>query len=368
MNEFQTGLLAIGTLVVLVVIAFNKWQEQRYRRQSVASIKPQSVDVLLEPLADVPDSTAESETAREHDALDAKKALVSGVFDTATSSALSRGIPNQPASTPASNPASIPIDLLVGIDSVSGVSLSDLHAGMLENGVARRIDMWTLIEGSREKLREDGRYQQVNLSLQLVNRQGAVSVLDLKQFAAWVGAVAHRCGATYAPLDLATARQAAIKLDQFCGEVDILIAIHVVAGSNPFPGTRIRAISEAAGLIIEADGIFRKRDDEGRELFRLANEGETLFQAELMRELVTNSVILEFDVARSPGGIHSFGKFRQFAGHLASGMGGKIVDDNRAPLSSAGFDAIARELTGVYQSMAACGIAPGNPESLRLFS
>ena len=67
MNEFQTGLLAIGTLVVLVVIAFNKWQERRYRRQSVASIKPQSVDVLLEPLADVPDSTAESETAREHD-------------------------------------------------------------------------------------------------------------------------------------------------------------------------------------------------------------------------------------------------------------------------------------------------------------
>ena len=361
MSEFQSGLLGIGILVVLVVIAFNQWQERRYRRQSEGSLKPQPVDVLLAPFTVAPDNTAEPETMPE---LEAAKAGPGETTDPTTGPAMPRGIQNHPASTLASTP----IDLVVSIESVSGISISDLQSGISEDGIVRRIGMRTLIEGNWEKLREGGRYQQVNLGLQLVNRQGAVTARDLEQFAAWVGEVARRCGATHAPLDLATARQSAIRLDEFCGEVDILIAVHVVAGTSPFPGTRIRAIAEAAGLSIEADGVLRKRDEEGRELYRLANEGESLFRAELMRELVTNSVVLEFDVARSPGGIHSFGKFRQFAGHLASGMGGKVVDDNRAPLSGAGFDAIARELTGIYQAMAARGIAPGNPESLRLFS
>ena len=361
MSEFQSGLLGIGIVVVLIVLAFNKWQEHRYRSQSEASLKPQAVDALLTPSSAASYSAVETEIPREQDAVNAE---VSELTDPGTSAALSRGIQNQSAS----KLALTPIDLVVSIDSDYGLTLSDLHSGMQADGLARRVATRTLIDGNWENLREEGRYRQVNLSLQLVNRQGAVSAQDLEQFAAWVGEVAGRCGATHAPFDLATARQTAIRLDEFCGEVDILIAVHVVAGNSPFPGTRIRAIAEAAGLAIEVDGVFRKRDEEGREIFRLANEGESLFRTELMRELVTNSVILEFDVARSPGGIHSFGKFRQFAAHLASGMGGKVVDDNRAALSGEGFDAIARELTGVYQSMAEQGIVPGSPESLRLFS
>ena len=31
MNELQIGLLAIGAIVVVAVLAYNKWQERRYR-------------------------------------------------------------------------------------------------------------------------------------------------------------------------------------------------------------------------------------------------------------------------------------------------------------------------------------------------
>ena len=87
-----------------------------------------------------------------------------------------------------------------------------------------------------------------------------------------------------------------------------------------------------------------------------------------MREFETSSLILEFDVARCPGGNHSFSRFRQFAEHLATGLGGRVVDDNRAPLDGTGFDAIAKELVAIYQAMAIRGILPGSPDSLRLFS
>lgn len=356
MSEFQLGLLGIGVVVVLAVIAFNKWQEVRYRRQSEAALNPKSADVLMEP------DMAGSLPAGEDD-LPREPTLTEPAGEVRPATP----VPPPARARPAPTFSTTAIDLVVGLESESGLALQDFNAGSLDEGVTRRIGLETLVEGKWEALREDARYPAVKVHLQLVNRKGPVSEQDLQQFAGWIGELASRTGATHAPLDLAAARQNAIALDGFCGEVDILIAVHVIAAANPFPRTRIRALSEAAGLVIE-NGIFRKRDDEGRELFRLANEGGALFQADTMRELATPSVVLEFDVARSPGGNHAFMKFRQFAEHLASGLSGKLVDDNRKPLGAAGFDAISRELSGVYQSMAARGISPGSPESLRLFS
>ena len=361
MSEFQLGLLIIGVVVVIAVVAFNKWQEIRYRRQSEAALQPQSVDALLEPSGADQDGAAPPVIPPERQTTGS---------DGGERSEPSFGpSPSKVAQTaPASQTVRAPIDLVITVGSEAGISLSDFRAEPLDEGMTRRIGVEALIEGSWEKLREDMRYPQVNIRLQLVNRTGPVSSADLDQFGQWIGEFTGRTGATHEPVDLAAARHAAVELDRFCGEADILIAVHVVAGANQFPGTRIRAIAEAAGLAIEPNGIFRKRDDEGRELFRLANEGGDLFQAETMRELVTKSVVLEFDVARAPGGNHAFNKFRQFAEHLASGLGGKVVDDNRAPLGAAGFDAIGKELAGVYQAMTARGIAPGSPESQRLFS
>ena len=361
MSDFQLGLLGIGVVVVLVVIAFNKWQEIRYRRQSEASLQPQSVDALLEPSGVRPDVGESPEIPAEPKGTGSDGGARS---EPSFGPAPAKGVDIPPASRTVRSP----IDLVVTVASDAGILLSDFRAEPLDEGMTRRIGVDALIEGNWEKLREDMRYPQVNIRLQLVNRAGPVSSADLDQFGKWIGEFTDRTGATHEPVDLAAARQAAVELDRFCGEADILIAVHVVAGANPFPGTRIRSIAEAAGLVIEPTGIFRKRDDEGRELFRLANEGGALFQAETMRELVTKSVVLEFDVARSPGGSHGFNKFRQFAEHLASGLGGKVVDDNRSPLGAAGFDAIAKELAGVYQAMTARGFAPGSPESLRLFS
>jgi FtsZ-interacting cell division protein ZipA len=362
MSEFQLGLLGIGIVVVLVVLAFNMWQERRYRRQSEAALRPHAVDALLEPsMAGQAKRMDEAELPRipEPAEVDADQTT-----EASPSSPVSRLNQVQSESSILSNA----IDLVVDVEFASETSLSELDIQLQEDRLIRRIRMEALSDGKWEQLRENARYKRIGFGLQLVNRQGPVSVQDLEHFAAWIGDFAGRCNATYNPLDLVSARNAALAIDQFCNEVDILIAVHVVAGSVAFPGTRIRAIAESAGLTIEADGIFRKRDDEGRELYRLTNEGGALFQPELMRELATHSVILEFDVARSPGGNHSFNRFRQFAEHLASGLGGKVVDDNRAPLSGPGFDAIAKELSSVYQTMAARGIAPGSPESLRLFS
>ena len=55
-------------------------------------------------------------------------------------------------------------------------------------------------------------------------------------------------------LDVAEAHAMAAQLDRFCAEVDIAIGINVVTrDGNPFSGTKIRALAEAAGLKLEPD-------------------------------------------------------------------------------------------------------------------
>ena len=54
MNELQIGLLAIGAIVVVAVLAYNKWQERRYRREAERGMQSGHDDVLM--AGEVPDS------------------------------------------------------------------------------------------------------------------------------------------------------------------------------------------------------------------------------------------------------------------------------------------------------------------------
>jgi ZipA-like protein with FtsZ-binding domain len=53
---------------------------------------------------------------------------------------------------------------------------------------------------------------------------------------------------------------------------------------------------------------------------------------------------------------------------FAASLGGQIVDDNRKPLTEAGFASIRRSLEAVYQDMEAHGVPAGSPLARRLFA
>ena len=313
MSEFQLGLLGIGIAVVIAVIVFNKWQEIRYRRQSEMSFQSDRADVLVDPAIATENSAYEQHLARDGDAIFAERPASGPV------SSFEKDLQVSPAQEEKSS-ISAAIHLIAEISGANDLSIRDLDMAALPDRIASRIFIEGLLEGVWVSPMENMRYPRLNVALQLVSRQGPVSMPDLEVFAAWVNEVAARSGATVADMDLDAAHRSAIALEKFCEGVDIQIAVHVVSGSTVFPGTRIRAIAESAALVLESDGKFRRRDDDGRELFRLSNEAGEPFLAEKMRELSTPSVILEYDVARSPGGNHAFAKFRQFSEHLASGL------------------------------------------------
>jgi FtsZ-interacting cell division protein ZipA len=363
MSELQTGLFAIGALVVVAVLAYNAWQERRYRRETERGLKSGHDDILMAGSqahsAPVGANVAIADAGTIGDTARIEPTLVQV-------GEVSRDTANSPILDEA-------LDFVVAMEAsedVEGTALIDASVRTL-SGFAKpvRIEGYEVLEARWEPLRHGARYSLMRAGLQLVDRRGAVAAEELTRFGAAAQQAAAAAGAVASVPDREEPLKVAEQLDRFCSEMDILIAVGVasVPGAG-FAGTKLRALAESAGLALEEDGRFRRRDDTGRVLYELASMEAIPFSAEGMRALSTIGITLEFDVPRAPGGIRTFEQFRDLARHLAQGLGGQLVDDNRKPLSAAAFDQIQTKVEAVHRAMDARGIAAGSPAALRLFS
>ena len=101
--------------------------------------------------------------------------------------------------------------------------------------------------------------------------------------------------------DLPARQQAldnAAKLDGFCASVDIQIGINVVAQAQAFAGTKLRALAEAAGMVIDGDGRFVRCDEDGNVLYVLLNLEAVGFSVDAMKTMSTHGVTFLLDVPR----------------------------------------------------------------------
>jgi FtsZ-interacting cell division protein ZipA len=328
MSELQIGLLVIGGLVVAGVLAYNRIQERGVRKQAERAFGASHADVLLDAPAPGREEPAEPvrPTAR----------------------------PLPPAQTAQPDPA---IDYIVEFSSEQSAAQSAVQ------------EQWPAIERRHARRAllgagADGRSWRAGL--QLVSRDGAVGEADLIEFRSAVETLAASIGATVSAPEMRAAVEAARALDAFCADADIQVVIHVQGG--PFPGTRIRAAAEAAGLALEADGRFALRNDAEALIYTLGVRDGAPFTANGIRDAMPDALTLALDVARTPDTRHSFESMARLAHQLAAVLGGSIVDDNGNILDDLAVAAIAQQLDAVSAQLAARGIAPGSAAALRLFS
>jgi FtsZ-interacting cell division protein ZipA len=74
------------------------------------------------------------------------------------------------------------------------------------------------------------------------------------------------------------------------------------------------------------------------------------------------------DVPRAPETQRSFESMARLSLHLASVLGGAVVDDNGNALDERALGAIAAQLEAVRSRLEAAGFAPGSPAARRLFA
>jgi FtsZ-interacting cell division protein ZipA len=343
MSELQIGLLAIGALVVVGVVAYNRVQERGAKREAEQAIRSGHADVLMDGAAAVAARDAGRDAARET-AQDVPPRL------------------SERAEAPLAAAQPDPkVDYIVELAFEQPALQPAAQTAIKEqwSAIERRHARRALLAGS-----DDGRSWRAGL--QLVSRDGAVGEADLIEFRSAVETMAAAIGATVSAPEMRVAVEAARALDDFCAETDIQVVVHVQGG--PFPGTKIRAAAEASGLAFEADGKFALRNDEQRVLYTLGARDGTAFSAATMREAAPGALTLALDLARTPDTRRSFESMTRLAHQLASVLGGSMVDDNGNRLDDRAIAAIALQLDAVRERLELHGVPPGSPTALRLFS
>jgi FtsZ-interacting cell division protein ZipA len=357
MSDLQVSLLIIGAVVIGGVTAFNWFQQWRLRRRLEHAFSDKHEDVLLR------ERPAREASMRVEPQLDVSSSGHPGA-DTAAALAEAREAVAPPANAASAavvdNLPAVPhfdpdVDYIASIDAVEPISVAGFNPDVAGWEEAGRLS--------------GGRYAHLRLAVQLVSRKGIIDAAALSSVCDAVRACAARfSAAAYCP-DVEAALAAARELDAYCAEVDVAIGVNVVPahGSN-FAGTRIRALAESAGFKLEPDGVFHYRDEARQSLFTLDNHEPAPFLPEQIKHLSTGGVTLLLDVPRVADGNAALELMLRTGAHLAEGLGGTLVDDNRVALSDSSVRAIQQQLRSIHSRMEARGMAPGSERALRLFS
>jgi hypothetical protein len=366
MSDLQLGLLGIGVLVVAGVYAYNKWQESKLEKKT----RPAPERGAAAPAGDAAQSDDVRTASRAAPPPRRKEAAATQdrVEHVAGGSAVDPALRSAPPTILVEG-----VDYAIGIETAEPVTGAQVRAAMESHlqglahpvhwdGLDLDLDAWT---GGSDR----GRYELVRMGLQLCNRGGPATTAEIATFAAAVEEIAASLGGVAEGPDAKRAAADAAALDQFCADVDVQIGFNLMKrDGGTFPGTKIRTLAEAAGCSLDADGVYRRRDEEGAELFALTNLDGGRFRADGMRELASRGLAVTLDVPRSPGGPNAFRRFLDFARQIAQTLDGVLVDDNRRPLSDVAFAQIGSQLEGVHRTMAERGVTPGGRLALRLFS
>ena len=422
MSELHWGLAGLSVIVVGGVYAYNSWQEYRHRKVAESVLRPEHDDVLLKVQAVRP-SVDEAAVERLEpvfaeegpDLLGAKEPdlelpeespvyvepavqpevevapQVAAEPEQAVPVAVVADVP-EPVVAPVAKvePVAVkeeivvpgvPVELLdprieyiVAMEMIEAVPVRQILASQRETllKVNKPVHWIGFNETTREWVplrgEEELSVRRLRIGLQLVNRLGPLASADLVGFTAAMQALADDLTAV-ADMPAEPVLDQAAAIDRFCADVDLEIGLNLVSRGIAFPGTKIRALAEAAGMVLGVGGMFTRYDDDGQPQFSLQNYENTPLTADGLRNLSTHGLTFLLDVPCVDHGERVFQQMTELAKRFADTLQGALVDDNRQPLGEAQLEHIRREFIGKPQAvMRQYGIAAGSAQSRRLFS
>lgn len=397
MSDLQLSLIIIGVIVIAGVAIFNWIQQQRYRRKVQATFDHKHDDVLLdeygsedtfqriEPRFNKSAPEVSSDTFAQIDAFTQMDTPVSEVKKMQPIPPISAAINTSSVNTSPSPSASTSSPLL-DFDNNTNYIVNVRAESVIANTyiaklLQRKFDFGKPViwlgqqdsnapweEITNESNVESDGYNHLKGCLQLADRAGPISEVNLSKFRDLVLEFASQVHAAAECPDIVAAHEKAVRLDKFCADVDVMIGINIISkDEGAFVGTKVRALAEASGFRLEPEGVFKYRDDNNNTLFTLSNYESSPFLPENMKSLTTHGVTFLLDVPRVAHGERVFDQMTHLAKIFSNTLGGIMVDDNRVPLSDSGIQRSKQQLIEIQASMKKNHINAGGPSALRLF-
>jgi hypothetical protein len=339
MSELQLGLLIVGGLAVVGVIAYNRVQERRVRRKAEQAFGSRHADILL----------AEDAPRREP-----SFGAAPPVRAEATTGQAEEDLPH--------DRLDYVIELLAERPVPTAVALAGWKP--LERRFGRRALLaWQETDGRWRRAGQGavGGHARWRAALQLVSRSGVTGEAELVEFRSEIETLAARAGAVVSAPEMREALEQARALDRDCADADIQVAFHVVgADGTVFAPDSVQRALEANGVAAEAPGQWMRYDAEGRALFAVL--------AEHAPDGACARLTITMDVPRTPELRRSYEAMVLATRGLASTLGGSVQDDNGRVLDEHALSAIGAQLEAVRQDLERRGFPPGGALALRLFS
>ena len=406
MTDLQIGLIGLGGVAVVGVLAYNKWQEHKHRKLAEQLLNARQADILLDEAAPGGEggervSRAASAAAGVGDASPQAAGVAARAGQDRVEPRLrAAGEPSaeehgrESAEEPVGASVAVvaPGERAVGvagaplcvlspaIDYIAALEVSEPTPGdqivEARRGVLARLGKPLHWIGFNEQAQawepivEEGEaaYRHIRVGLQLVDRKGPLRDSDLSVFQVTIQDLASELmGAAELPQREPALRMAA-QLDEFCAGVDIQIGINVISQGQVFPGTKLRSLAESAGMALDGAGRFARCDEEGRLLYALLNQETQGFAAESLRSLATHGITFLLDVPRVANGDRVLSQMVEQARRFADALHGALVDDNRRSLSEAAIEPIRRQVLQYQLAMAHRHLPAGGALAQRLFS
>ncbi|HAF56447.1 MAG TPA: ZipA [Thauera sp.] len=357
-SELQIALVGAGIAAVVLIVGYNKWQERKHRRDAERAFRSEHRDVLLEPRGD-----AENVERREP---------AMGVAEESarrfSEAPLKRAAPDLPRMLDDRADCVIRLEAIEPLDVgavwlMQAEQLAGLSKPVRWFGFNDTDNVWLPLGPD-----STGACHWFCAALQLVNRQGSIGETDFMRFTGGVQRVADAVMALPPGLPLrAETLKRATELDRFCADVDVQIGVNVVARDGQFDGRDIQRVAEKLGLRLAPDGIFHAVEGESS-LFTLANLEAGAFAPDRLTGMVTRGLTLVIDVPRVARGGAAFDRMMRTANELAAGLGGDVVDDNRAPFGAEAAAIIRAQIEQFQARMDEVGMPAGGPLAQRLFA
>ncbi len=393
MTELQASLMAIGGVIVVGVISYNKWQEWRAKKSVEQAFSPLQDDVLMgggpaerqEPVL-TPFEGPDAVVAHAHDELVHRDVDGQGDDEPAHGNESQDHLPQREhvghdgrdgigsAAAPASRSAFIeahakPSLLDDAIDCIIPLALDTPLRGekvsaafqplhIVGNKPVRVIGENEA--GHWEAVAVGGIYSALKVGVQLATRTNALTELEFSELASHLNQLSDEIGASPELPDMADTIARARALHQQVHEFDAQLSINVRASGAPWAIATIKPALQRQGMELRPDGRLVMPDGEGGILFSVLTNAEP--------DETSRLITLLLPVARVAPAFGAFKAMSAFAKSLATRLSGVVVDDEGQNLSDAALAAIAAQVDAFYQQMAQAGIPAGSVRAQRLFA
>lgn len=341
MSDLKIALVALGTILILLVLLFNWWQDRRVRN----TMKDKLPEAPADPLMSQLDTARREPTVRIAETLAQPKsepAVLAEDIDATTEAVIDVQFPK----------------------AVAGDELMDLLRAYLRVET-KPVRLFALSSQGEHHAypHEEETYVSMQLAVLLANRKGPISEIDWSRL--WMAAqnLAQQLDGTVDGPEQNEVIERAQQLDALCATLDAQVGLSLRL-PEPLPTSEVLQVAINAGFM-----------EYGKQLGWLASSGiprfTLLFDGKPALDLHSAQVSrldMLLDVPNSPKDENAFSRMATVGRDLAMRLEAELIDDHGQLLTDHFDEEIDRQLYEICEQLEAAGFKAGETRTLRVFS